>query len=288
MTPVSPRSLDAAIAALAADPDLVPVAGCTDLMVGTPAGGETTLKGRTTEGRATGILDLQRIPELRGIRTTPEGLDVGAAVTFTGVRDSPDVARVCPILAEAAAVVGGWQIQNRATIGGNVANASPAGDSLPVLLALGARIVAVGPHGSREIPYDRFHVAYRRTALAPGELIVRILIPGPPSGGVQRFRKIGTREAQAISKVVVALAARLERGTIAELRLAAGSVAPTPIRLDNAERVAAGKPATAETAALVARAAAAEVHPIDDVRSTAAYRTFALERVVQRMVTFDR
>jgi CO/xanthine dehydrogenase FAD-binding subunit len=287
MTPVSPRSLDAAIAALAADPDLVPVAGCTDLMVGTPAGGETTLKGRTTEGRATGILDLQRIPELRGIRTTPEGLDVGAAVTFTELRESPDVAGMCPILAEAAAVVGGWQIQNRATIGGNIANASPAGDSLPVLLALDARIVATGPKGTREVPYDRFHVSYRQTALFPGELIVRILIPDR-RGSVQRFRKIGTREAQAISKVVVALSARLEGGTIAELRLAAGSVAPTPVRLANAERAGTGKPATDETAALVARTAAAEVQPIDDVRSSAAYRAFALQRVVRRMVTFDR
>jgi CO/xanthine dehydrogenase FAD-binding subunit len=282
MKAASPRSLDAAIAALAADPGLVPMAGCTDLMVGPAAGGETTLKGR-----ASGVLDVHRIPELSGIRSDARGLDIGAAVTFSELRGSSEVARVCPILAQAAAVVGGWQIQNRATIGGNVANASPAGDSLPALLALDARVVVTGPGGSREVPYDRFHVAYRRTALLPGELIVRILIPPQPSGTVQRFRKVGTREAQAISKVVVALSARLEAGTIAELRLAAGSVAPMPIRLRDAERVATGAPVGDATASRVARAAAAEVQPIDDVRSTAAYRGFALERVVRRMVTFE-
>jgi xanthine dehydrogenase small subunit len=282
MRAVSPESLDAAVAALSADPDLLPMAGCTDLMVGTPAGGVTTLKGR-----ATGVLNLQRIPELSGIRSAAGELDIGAAVTFTELRASSEVARVCPILAEAAALVGGWQIQNRATIGGNIANASPAGDSLPALLALGARVVAAGPGGSREIPYDEFHVAYRKTALGRGELIVRILIPEPPPGTIQRFRKVGTREAQAISKVVVAMAARVERGTIVGMRLGAGSVAAMPIRLRQAEEAAVGQPVSAETAARVGKTAAAEIRPIDDVRSTAAYRLFALERVVRRMVTFE-
>jgi CO/xanthine dehydrogenase FAD-binding subunit len=230
---------------------------------------------------------LQHIPELRGIRSDGGGLDIGAAVTFTELRRSHDVIRVAPILAEAAAVVGGWQIQNRATIGGNVANASPAGDSLPVLLALGARIVSVGPNGSREIPYEQFHVGYRSTRLMPSELIVRIRVPAQPPGSLQRFRKVGPREAQAISKVVVAMSGRFERGAIAELRLAAGSVAPTPIRLHAAEQAAIGKRLSEATAALVALAAAAEVHPIDDVRSTATYRAFALERVVRRMLLPD-
>lgn len=281
MKAVSPQSLDAAVAALAADPDLVPMAGCTDLMVGTPTGGITPLKGH-----ATGVLNLQRIPELSGIRFAAGRLDIGAAVTFTELRQSSEIARACPILAEAAAMVGGWQIQNRATIGGNVANASPAGDSLPALLALEARVVVTGPDGSREIPYDEFHVSYRKTALRQGELIVRITIPEPPSGTIQRFRKVGTREAQAISKVVVAMAARVERGTIVGLRLGAGSVAATPIRLRKAEEAGIGQPANDGTAARVAGTAAGEVRPIDDVRSTAAYRAFALERVVRRMVTF--
>ena len=154
-------------------------------------------------------------------------------------------------------------------------------------LALDARVVVTGPDGSREIPYDEFHVSYRKTALRQGELIVRIMIPEPPSGTIQRFRKVGTREAQAINKVVVAMAARVERGTIAALRLGAGSVAATPIRLRKAEEAGIGQPANDETVARVAGAAASEVRPIDDVRSTAAYRAFALERVVRRMVTFE-
>jgi CO/xanthine dehydrogenase FAD-binding subunit len=282
MKAVRPPSLEAAVAALAADPGLVPMAGCTDLMVGTPVGGETSLKGR-----ATGVLDLHRIPELGGIRSTHAGLDIGAAVTFTEIRRSPEVNRICPILAQAAALVGGWQIQNRATLGGNVANASPAGDSLPVLLALAARLTLVGPNGSREVPYEQFHVGYRTTALRPGELIVRVVVPEQPVGTIQRFRKVGTREAQAISKVVVAMAARVEGGTIVAMRLGAGSVAPTPIRLRKTEDAAIGRPATSDTAARVARTAAGEVRPIDDVRSTAAYRTFALERVVRRMAAFE-
>jgi CO/xanthine dehydrogenase FAD-binding subunit len=282
MKAVSPRSLDAAVAALAADPDLVPMAGCTDLMVGTPAGSETALKGR-----ATGVLNLQGIPELSGIRATPAGLDIGAAVSFTDIRHSPEVLHMCPILAQAAALVGGWQIQNRATIGGNVANASPAGDSLPALLALDARLVVTGPNGSREMPYDQFHVGYRKTALRPGELIVRILIPEQPIGTIQRFRKVGTREAQAISKVVVAMSARVERGTIVAMRLAAGSVAPTPVRLRRTEQAAIAQPANDDTTAHIARTAAEEIRPIDDVRSTAEYRTFALEQVVRRMVAFE-
>jgi CO/xanthine dehydrogenase FAD-binding subunit len=214
----------------------------------------------------------------------PWGLDIGAAVTFSELRRSPEVARALPIVAEAAAVVGGWQIQNRATIGGNVANASPAGDSLPALLALGARLVVASAAGAREISYDEFHTGYRKTALRPGELVTRIQVPFQRAGVVQRFRKVGTREAQAISKVVVAMAAHMDAGTIAEIRIAAGSVAATPVRLREAEAAAIGRRPLDDTAARVGRAAASAVTPIDDVRSTAAYRAFALERVVRRMI----
>jgi CO/xanthine dehydrogenase FAD-binding subunit len=278
------RSLDEALGALAAQPGLLPIAGCTDVMV---AGGvyETTLKGRTTVTSGTeDVLDVTRVPELRGIRLDRDGLDIGAGVAFTELRRSAAVVRLCPMLADAAAVVGGWQIQNRATIGGNIANASPAGDSLPVLLALGATLVVASAAGRREIPYDEFHVGYRRTALRAGELIVRIRIPAPAPGVVQRFRKVGTRQAQAISKVVVALAARLDGGRIVSARIAAGSVAATPVRLVRTEAALTDQPLGPETASLAGRTAADEVSPIDDVRSTAAYRAFALERVVRRMV----
>ncbi len=274
-----PTSLDEAVRLLAADPELRPVAGCTDLMVCEP------------EKRADlpAVLDLLRVPELSGIRELTEGdhaggLEIGAAATFAEIRRSPLVRARYPALAAAAAVVGGWQIQNRATIGGNAANASPAGDSLPVLLVLDAEAVAASAAGERRIPYREFHTGYRATALRPGELLAALRLPPPPAGSRQAFRKVGTRAAQAISKVVVAALGRVVGGRFDLFRLAAGSVAPTPVRLAEVEAAITGCPADAETAALAGRLAAAAVTPIDDVRSTADYRRFALERVVRRIV----
>jgi CO/xanthine dehydrogenase FAD-binding subunit len=230
------------------------------------------------------VIDLLGIPELRGIREVDGSVEIGATTTFSEIRRSELILETFPILATAAGQVGGWQIQNRATLGGNVANASPAGDSLPVLLALNAVIVAAGPRGLREIPYDAFHTGYRKTALDPGEIVARVRLPRPSPGSVQAFRKVGTREAQAISKVVVALVLSKDGDQIADLRLAAGSVAPTPIRLSAAEDAVRGMVLGPEAADLAGREAAREVKPIDDVRSTADYRRFALERVVRRMV----
>jgi CO/xanthine dehydrogenase FAD-binding subunit len=230
------------------------------------------------------VIDLLGVPELRGIREAEGGIEIGATTSFSEIRRSAAVRAAFPILAQAAAVVGGWQIQNRATLGGNMANASPAGDSLPVLLALDAVVIAAGSEGLREIPYSDFHVGYRRTALRPGEIVARVRIPYLPAGAVQAFRKVGTREAQAISKVVVALAGPIEDGRIAELRLAAGSVAAMPVRLRAAEEAVRGLPLSPETADLAGHTAAGEVSPIDDVRSTAEYRRFALKRVVRRMM----
>ncbi len=271
---LAPRSLTEALAVLAADPELRPVAGCTDLMVGDPL----------ERAALTRVVDLLRIPEIRGVRRREGALEIGATTTMSELAAHPEVRSRFPALAQAAAEVGGWQIQNRATLGGNIANASPAGDTLPALLVLEAVIVAAGPRGEREIPYGEFHLGYRRTALAPGEILAWVRLPAPATGTVLRFRKVGTRAAQAISKLVVALAGRVEEGRIAGLRLAAGSVAPTPVRLRAAEDAGAGAAPGPATAERVARAAAAEVRPIDDVRSSAAYRAWALERVVRRMV----
>jgi CO/xanthine dehydrogenase FAD-binding subunit len=275
---VSPHSLEEALAALAADPDLLPVAGCTDLMVCAPV--ERSRMGR--------VLNLLGIPELRGLREADEseggGLAIGAATTFTTLARAPVVRERYPALAAAASSIGGWQIQNRATLGGNLVNASPAGDSLPVLLALGATVEIAGPEGRRWLPYSEFHTGYRETALGRGELLTAVRLPRLPAGSVQRFRKVGTREAQAISKVVVALWGRVEDGRIAALKLGAGSVAAVPVRLRQAEQAVLGRAVGEATAALAGEIAAAEVEPIDDVRSTAAYRRFALERVVRRLV----
>lgn len=273
-SPVTPTSLAEALDALRRDPQLIPVAGCTDLMVTTPL----------ARAAMTSVINLLAIPELEGIRRSASSLEIGATTTFSEIRRSADVRESLPILAEAAALVGGWQIQNRATIGGNIANASPAGDSLPVLLALDARIVVAGPKGQREMSYDDFHVGYRKTALDTGEIVIAIRIPTPVPGTAQRFRKIGTRQAQAISKIVVALTARVENGRVTLARIAAGSVAPTPIRLRAAEDVLIRHQVSEDLAARVGRAARESVTPIDDVRSTAAYRSLALERVLARMV----
>jgi CO/xanthine dehydrogenase FAD-binding subunit len=267
--------LGEALTALA-DPEqgAVAVAGCTDLMVVDHATGRSHKT----------VVDVLRIPELRGIEVQGGCVDMGAATTFTEIRESAQVAEHCPILAEVAATIGAWQIQNRATIGGNIANASPAGDSLPVLLALNAECVLVGPSGERVVGYDHMHLGYRQTALQQGELIKRVRIPIPDSDTVQLFKKVGTREAQSISKVVVAMVARLRGGQMQDVRIGAGSLAAIPIRLPEAEGVCEGASPSASVASEAGRRAGAEVNPIDDVRSTATYRRFALERVVRRMV----
>lgn len=274
MIALQPRTLEEAVGYLGEDPGLVPTAGCTDLMV----------RGIEALHQMDRVIDLLGIAELRGIREVDGGLEIGATTPFSEIRKSSAVRAAFPVLALAAGQIGGWQIQNRATLGGNLANASPAGDSLPVLLALEATVVLASSAGLREVPYTDFHTGYRKTALQPGELVARIRLPHLPPGSVQAFRKVGTREAQSISKVVVALAGRVERGRIAEIRLAAGSVAAIPVRLRGAEQAVRGMAPGAEAAAAAGRSAAQEVTPIDDVRSTAEYRRFALERVVSRMV----
>lgn len=274
MIALQPRTLEEAVGYLGQDPGLVPTAGCTDIMV----------RGIEALHQMDRVLDLLSISELRGIREVEGGLEIGATTPFSEIRQSATVGAAFPSLAAAAGQIGGWQIQNRATLGGNLANASPAGDSLPVLLALDATVVLASAAGLREVPYTGFHTGYRKTALQPGEIVARIRLPHLPQGSIQAFRKVGTREAQSISKVVVALAGRVEAGRIADLRLAAGSVAATPVRLRSAEDAVRGMAPGVEAAAVAGKAAAQEVTPIDDVRSTAEYRRFALERVVSRMV----
>lgn len=273
MRAVSPKSLDEAIQHLSEHPELLPIAGCTDLLVADPEKIEPL----------PGVMDLLSVPELRGIRWVGETLEIGATTTFAEIGAAATIQQNFPSLAEAASKIGGWQIQNRATLGGNIANASPAGDSLPVLLALDAAIVLVGPQGERTMAYSGFHTGYRETAIRPGEIIGRVRLPRPRPDTVQLFRKVGTREAHAISKIVVALSARVDEGKIVEFRLGAGSVAPVPVRLAPVEEAVLGREADIETADLAGRLAAESVEPIDDVRSTAAYRRFALERVVRRL-----
>ncbi len=268
-----PRSLHAALEDLASDARLRPMAGCTDFMV----------PGAATGADSDGILDLSLLSELRGIRWNDDWLEIGALTTFAEIAASNFVQEHFSALVEAARQVGGWQIQTRATLGGNIANASPAGDSLPVLLALDAELELSAAGGVRRIPYERFHVGYRETALGAGELITRIRLPRPAPNVHQSFRKVGTREAQAISKLSVALCARVDDGIVRDYRLAAGSLGPTPIRLREVERAVVGRTANSETADRAAEIATHQIHPIDDVRSSASYRRWAFARIVRRM-----
>jgi len=216
-------------------------------------------------------------------------LVVGALATYTDLRRSALATEIVPALVEAAASVGAAQIQNRGTIGGNLATASPAGDMLPVLLALDAEVVLGGPRGERTVPIDGFFLSYRQTALAPDELILRLRVPIVPGREV-RFRKVGTRRAQAISKVSMALAWRDgtdeggQRRAWRGVRVALGSVAAVPIRAAGAEAVLEGASPTPEVADLAAEALAAELQPIDDVRSTAEYRRVVAARLLHRLV----
>jgi xanthine dehydrogenase small subunit len=269
----SPRTLGEALRILA-DSRPRPIAGGTDVMVDLAARGAIA---------AEPLLDLSGIDELRGIRLEGDVLEVGALTTYMELRRSPLVQERLPALGEVAAAVGAAQVQNRGTIGGNIANASPAGDTLPLLLATDASIVAGSVRGARVIPAGGFFTGYRRTALEPDELVLRVRFP-LPAGRQIRFRKIGTRRAQAISKVVLAVSWRGDGGSWRDVRVALGSVAERPIRAQRTEAALEGTRPGPETADLAAATVAAEITPIDDVRSTAAYRRAVTGRVLRRIV----
>jgi xanthine dehydrogenase small subunit len=247
---LQPRSLDEALRMLRDEGPLVPLAGCTDLYVGFHFGAAPGPR----------FLDLSGLRPLRGIRRGGDALVIGALTTYAELRASPLVRRRLPILAEASRWVGSAQIQNRGTLGGNVANASPAGDTLPVLAVAEATIVLRSLDGERRVPFGSFYTGYRKTVMRPDELIVAVEVP--PVEGRQWFRKVGTRAAQAISKVVVA-AVRAPHP-----RIALGSVAPTVVRVPRTEAVLAGGGSLAEAQAVLM----GEIQPIDDLRSTATYR----------------
>ena len=239
-----------------------PLAGATDLMVTLNFG---TLKARR-------FLDLTGVTELRAIRLEGDALVIGAMASFTAINHSPLVAERLPMLIEAGRLVGGVQIQNRGTLGGNIANASPAGDSLPVLAAVDAVLVLRSVDAERRVPINVFYTGYRASVLKADELIVAIEVPRVQ--GKQWFRKVGTRAALAISKVVMA-AVRAPDGSA---RIALGSVAPTVVRARNAE---AALPALDDAV----KALHAEIAPIDDIRSTAAYRRRVTGNLLRRFWT---
>jgi carbon-monoxide dehydrogenase medium subunit len=250
-----------------------PIAGGTDLMV--------RITGEIGEppGR---LLDIWRLDELRGVELRDGALVIGALTTYTELRRSKAVIDHLPVLAEAAATIGAAQIQNRGTIGGNIVNASPAGDTLPVLLATDARIVVGGTRGERSVAAAEFWTGYRATVRADDELVLRVEVP-LPAGRQVRFRKVGTRRAQAISKVVMALAwTPGVDGTWRDVRVAFGSIAAVPVRVAAVEAALEGAVIDAGVVEHARALVEAAIEPIDDVRSTAAYRRAVSGRILAR------
>jgi CO/xanthine dehydrogenase FAD-binding subunit len=270
----SPATLDEAYQLLSGGDGWQPIAGGTDVMV--------QITGEIAPPPAR-VLDIWRLDELRGIELDGQTLVLGALTTYTEIRQSDVCRDQLPALVQAAATIGAAQIQNRGTIGGNVVNASPAGDMLPVLLATDAEFVLGSSRGERTVAADKFWPAYRKPDRAADELLLKVRIP-LPLGRQVRFRKVGTRRAQAISKVVLALAWREDGGVWRDVRLALGSIAATPVRTKQTESVLEGAAPRQQTADHAADTLAAEIHPIDDVRSTADYRRAVATRVLHRLL----
>jgi len=260
----TPRDLAAALSRMASESGVWQAfAGGTDLMVLLEAGKLPHRK----------FLNIWNLAELRGIAVTAEHVTLGALTTYAEVQRNEILLREFPLLCRAAAETGSVATQNRGTLGGNIANASPAADSPPAMIVYGAEIEVVSARGVRWMPYASFHTGYKKMNLGADELVRSIRLARRGAEWKQYFRKVGTRRAQAISKVCFAGAGRVENGRIAEVRIALGSVAPTVLRAARAEEILRGQ--RLEDAALrqaAQDALGAEIAPIDDMRSTGRYR----------------
>jgi CO/xanthine dehydrogenase FAD-binding subunit len=217
-------------------------------------------------------VNIWSLRELRGIDVTDDHVTLGALTTYTDVQTHPVLQREFPMLCQAASETGGLAIQNRGTLGGNIVNASPAADSPPALLAYDAEIELVSTTGSRWITYDGFHRGYKQMDMRPDELLAHIRLPRTTSGLKQYYRKVGTRKAQAISKVCLATVARVENKHVTDTRIVLGSVAPIVLRCKETENAIRGQAIDAGVVKLARETLMREISPIDDIRSTAGYR----------------
>ncbi|MDB4953001.1 MAG: putative xanthine dehydrogenase, FAD-binding protein [Myxococcales bacterium] len=271
MTYLRPRDLEEALATRAAHPDWMMLAGGTDLMV-----------NANHKPEPPGILDLWRLQPLCFIRVAEGSVAIGAGTTWHEVERHAAIQKTWTPLALAAREIGALQIQARGTLGGNVGTSSPVGDSLPVLLALDAELEVASVRGSRRVPYRDWCTGYRTTLLAADELIIAAHLAAPSANTHTTWRKVGTRRAQSISKVMGAAAVTLDGGVISAARVALGAVANRPIRVTAVEQAVRGlSPAKAAEAARAAMRTA--ITPIDDVRSTAIYRHQVAENLVARV-----
>ena len=260
---VAPGALSAVLELLATTPgEWTPIAGGTELMVAHAAG----------RLGAHNLVSLWGIPELRFIHTTSESIAVGAGTTFSDLRAHSGIRSQLPLLAKAASWIGSIANQTRATVGGNLANGSPAADSSPALLVYDAEVELVSVRGRRRIAYSAFHTGYKSNAMAKDELIFAVHLPLRFARHRQYLRKVGTRRAMAISKVALAGTALVEDGFVREIRLAAASLAPFPARLGLTEDALLGQSIDASRIQAVRNVFLEEVKPIDDIRSTGEYR----------------
>jgi CO/xanthine dehydrogenase FAD-binding subunit len=273
---IAPNSLDAVLQVLADSPDhYTPIAGGTELMVALGA-------GRLQPKKLVSLWDLE---ELRFIEVTPDAIVIGAGSTFTDIRKHSVIADEFSILSDAASWTGSIANQNRGTLGGNIVNASPAADSPPALLAYDAELTIISTRGPRTLPYRDFHLAYKETALEPDELLHSITISRNLRGYKTYIRKVGTRNAQAISKVAIAALARMKKGHIEDIRIGAASLREYPARLTNTELSLVGKTITSATIAAARAAVLTEARPIDDIRSTAKYRATVAANLLEEFLS---
>lgn len=260
---ITPHSLEEVLSLLANEPGVwKPFAGGTDLMV-------LLESGKLTHQN---YINIWRLDELRGIEVDDDHVTLGALTTYTDVQSHPVLRNEFPMLCQAASETGGLAIQNRGTLGGNIVNASPAADSPPALLAYDAELELVSTQGSRRLPYQGFHTGYKQMRIRPDELLTRIRLPRNTAGATHYYRKVGTRKAQAISKVCLAAVGRKNNGHIDDVRLAVGSVAPIVVRCVQTENALKGQKPDAATVQSAQASLLREISPIDDIRSTANYR----------------
>jgi len=273
---VVPRTLSEALALLGEGAGAWrPFAGGTDLMV--------LLEAGKLEHRK--FFSIRGLPEFRGVEESDGRVRVGALTTYTQVRRSELLSRLFPMLGQAARETGGIAIQNRGTVGGNIANASPAADTPPALLAYGAEVELVSASGTRVVPYAEFHTGYKQTVMRGDELIAGVRLPRPAEGARHFYRKVGTRRAQAISKVCFAALAEVEGETLKEVRVALGSVAPVVLRCRRTEDVLRGRRPDGEVLRAALEELGREVTPIDDVRSTARYRLRVAQNLLEEFLS---
>ena len=254
----------------------------------TPVAGGTDVYVFLNAGKAVGdrVISLHGLrPELRFISLQGEKLRTGALTTFRDLARSSAVLARLPMLAAAARTVGAAAIQNRGTVGGNIANASPAGDSLPVWAALDAQVVLRSSSGSRRVPFNELFLGYRRIDRRADELLAEVRADVPSPKVRQYFRKVGTRNAQAISKLVVAGLLEVDRGTVKSVRVALGSLAATPVRAKATEALLTGEKLTPALVDEAVKTLRSEISPIDDVRSTAAYRLTVAGNLLRDFLT---